>query len=289
MAAMTAKTPGAGAEGGTPGRVAVITGGAGGLGRVMATALVNAGHKVCALDVSEAALAALREHPPLAANPAALHTVCGNVAQEADCNRAVAEANARLGGVQILINNAGLGPSSLRPDAERNPPGIEELTPEIWERYWGVNVRGAIQMTRAALPSMRAGGWGRIVNNTTSFRTMLRILPYGAVKAAFESITAVWAQELASTGITANVLVPGGPTDTGFISDDAGWDRAKMLRPDIMGPPTAWLASAAADGFTGQRITAGLWREGSAPAAQPEGAVTPIGWPDLGKTSIWPT
>ena len=78
---------------------------------------------------------------------------------------------------------------------------------------------------------MRRAGWGRIVNNTTSYRTMLRVLPYGAVKAALESISAVWADELKGAGIMVNVLVPGGPTDTPFISDAAGWPREQMLKP----------------------------------------------------------
>ena len=98
-------------------------------------------------------------------------------------------------------------------------------------------------LTQAALPHMRKGGFGRVINNTTSFRTMLRVLPYGATKSALESMSAIWAAELKADGITVNVLIPGGPTDTPFISDGAGWDRAKMLRPAIMGPPACWLIS----------------------------------------------
>ena len=86
-------------------------------------------------------------------------------------------------------------------------------------------------LVQAALPHMRKGGFGRVINNTTSFRTMLRVLPYGATKSALESMSAIWAAELKADGITVNVLIPGGPTDTPFISDGAGWDRAKMLRP----------------------------------------------------------
>jgi NAD(P)-dependent dehydrogenase (short-subunit alcohol dehydrogenase family) len=72
---------------------------------------------------------------------------------------------------------------------------------------------------------------------------MLRVLPYGATKSALESMSAIWAAELKERGITVNVLIPGGPTDTPFISEGAGWDRAKMLRPEIMGPPACWLIS----------------------------------------------
>ena len=88
---------------------------------------------------------------------------------------------------------------------------------------------------------------------------MLRVLPYGATKSALESMSAIWATELKDRGITVNVLIPGGPTDTPFISDGAGWDRAKMLRPEIMGPPACWLISDEAANYTGNRIIAANW------------------------------
>src|SRR5262249_60463502 len=114
-------------------------------------------------------------------------------------------------------------------------------------------------ITRLARPIMKAGGFGRVVNNTTSYLTMLRVLPYGAAKAALESMSAVWAAELKDTAVTVNVLVPGGPTDTPLINDASGWPRDKMLRPEIMGPPIRWLISDEAAGFNGQRITAARW------------------------------
>ena len=122
---------------------------------------------------------------------------------------------------------------------------------------------------------MRKAGWGRIVNNTTSFRTMLRVLPYGATKSALESMSAVWADELKDKGITVNVLIPGGPTDTPFVSDEAGWPREQMLRPAIMGPPAVWLMSEASNGFTGKRVTAADW-DATRPADEAAlGGVTP--------------
>ncbi|MCZ7659740.1 MAG: SDR family oxidoreductase [Xanthobacteraceae bacterium] len=67
-------------------------------------------------------------------------------------------------------------------------------SPAIWDEFFAVNVRAPMLVTRAALPHLRKAGFGRIVNNTTSFRTMLRVLPYGATKAALESMSAVWAE-----------------------------------------------------------------------------------------------
>src|SRR5260370_240025 len=106
-----------------------------------------------------------------------------------------------------------------RPDAELLHPGTEERTPEIWDRFFAIFVRAPVIFTRLPLPLMREARFGRIVNNTTSYRTMLRVLPYGSAKAALESMSAVWAKELEGSPITVNVLVPGGPTDTPMISD----------------------------------------------------------------------
>ena len=117
---------------------------------------------------------------------------------------------------------------------------------------------------------------------------MLRVLPYGATKSALESMSAIWAAELKADGITVNVLIPGGPTDTPFISDGAGWARAKMLRPEIMGPPACWLISEEAGSYTGQRIIAANWdaKLGGAEAAAKAGRA--IGWPELTGDVIWP-
>ena len=256
-------------------RTILITGAAGGIGRAMVDAALGAGHRVVALDRDAAALAALPGHDRL-------HPVLADLATERGCAEGMAAA-ARFGRVEAVVNNAGIGVSSLRPDAETRTPSIGELDAATWDRFFAVNVRAPMLLLRAALPMMRAAGWGRVVNNTTSFRTMLRVLPYGATKAALESASAVWAQELAGTGITVNVLIPGGPTDTPFIGADSGWSREAMLRPAIMGPPLAWLLSEEAGGFTGQRIIAARWT--GDPAAP--GAVRPIGWPELAADAVW--
>src|SRR6266702_3325213 len=136
---------------------------------------------------------------------------------------------------------------------------------------------------RRELAAHRRRGWGRIINNTTSFRTMLRVLPYGATKAALESMSAVWANELDGSGITVNVLIPGGPTDTPFIADGSGWPRDRMLRPQIMGPPALWLLSDASGSVTGRRIVAARW---DASLSGPEAAARAIGWPELAADAV---
>ena len=142
-------------------------------------------------------------------------------------------------------------------------------------------------LVQAALPYLKKSGSGRVINNTTSFRTMLRVLPYGATKSALESMSAIWAAELKADGITVNVLIPGGPTDTPFISDGAGWDRAKMLQPQIMGPPARWLISDEAAGYTGQRIIAANWDAALPGAEAAAKAGRAIGWPELGADAVW--
>ncbi len=253
-------------------RVVLLTGAAGGIGRAMTDALLAAGHAVVAVDRDAAALARMQGVYPITAD----------LATEQGCADAVAAAIARFGRVDVVVNNAGIGASAIRPDAETRLPAIEELDAAIWDRFFAINVRAPMLLVRAAVPGMRARGWGRIVNNTTSFRTMLRVLPYGASKAALESASAIWAAELAGSGITVNVLIPGGPTDTAFIGDGAGWDRSAMLRPVIMGPPLAWMISDAAAEFTGQRIIAARWE-----ATNPQAAARAIGWPELGADAVW--
>jgi NAD(P)-dependent dehydrogenase (short-subunit alcohol dehydrogenase family) len=267
------------------GRVVLLTGAAGGIGTAITQALLDAGHSVAALDRDAGALGRLTASH--AGAEARLQPILADLAVEAECGRAVAAAAAHFGRLEAVINNAGIGMSAIRPDAEARLPGIEELTPAVWRDFLAVDTLAPMLIARAALPLMRPQGWGRIVNNTTSFRTMLRVLPYGAAKAALESMSAVWAAELAGTGITVNVLIPGGPTDTAFIADAAGWPRDKMLRPQIMGPPAAWLISDESADMTGQRITAARWDAALPGGEAARNASRPIGWPELAGDAVW--
>ncbi len=269
----------------TDGRVVLLTGAAGGLGSVMMTALIEAGHSVAALDRNTAALDRLAASLQ-AARPRLL-LLTADVSIEAECHSAVEKTVSHFGRIEGLINNAGIGMSSIRPDAETRHPAVEELSTELWDRFFAINVRGPMLLTRAAVPHMRKQRWGRIVNNTTSYKTMLRVLPYGATKSALESMSAVWASQLDGSGITVNVLVPGGPTDTPFIADGAGWPRDKMLRPAIMAQPVCWLMSDASSGVTGRRFTAGEWDTSFAPDEAAKRAGRGIGWPELAPDKTW--
>jgi NAD(P)-dependent dehydrogenase (short-subunit alcohol dehydrogenase family) len=268
-------------------RVALVTGAAGGIGRAMTAALLADGHAVAAVDRDATALDQLTRLAGRHGASERLHPIVADLQSERSCEDAVATAGKRFGAVDAVFNNAGIGMSSIRSDAEARYPTIEELRPDIWDPFFVIFVRAPVTITRAALPDMKRRGWGRIVNNTTSYLTMLRVLPYGAAKAAFEAMSAVWAKELDGTGITVNVLVPGGPTDTGLIADESGWARDKMLRPEIMGAPARWLMSRDADGFTGQRITAARWDTALAETDAAQRASRAIGWPELTGDAVW--
>jgi NAD(P)-dependent dehydrogenase (short-subunit alcohol dehydrogenase family) len=269
-----------------PSRVVLLTGAAGGLGRVMTQALLADGHQIAAVDRDPAALNRLTA---LCTGNANLQPIHADLSQEAGCVKAIEAAQTKFGAIDALINNAGIGMSAIRPDAEARSPGVEELTAATFDRFFNVFVRAPAILTRAVVPSMKANGFGRIVNNTTSYLTMLRVLPYGAAKAALESMSAVWAKELDGGPITVNVLVPGGPTDTPLIAPESGWPRGKMLRPEIMGPPIRWLISDASATFNGGRITAARWDGKLAPVDAVKRASRAIGWPELGADAVWLT
>ena len=267
----------------TASRCVMVTGGASGIGKAISTALLADGHQVTIVDANADAIETSRSD---IGRQDSVHFVHGDVTADDDCERAMSEAVARFGTVQALVNNAGIGVGSIRPDAEVNHPSIEELTPEIYMHFFNVNCLGALRMTRTALPHLKQARWGRIINNTTSYLTMHRVQPYGAVKAALESMSAVWAKELDGSGVTVNVIVPGGPTDTPFVSD-IGLPRERMLRPSVMAPPVQWLMSAESDGFTGRRMVAGHWDNSIAPAAAAAKIARNIAWPELTGDVIW--
>ena len=264
------------------GKVILVTGAAGGIGRALAAAFVAGGARVAALDLVAA------EHD--GAGEAVFPIAC-DIADAAACEAAVAACVDRFGRIDGLVNNAAVGMNRMRADYERRPAALEEIDPAFWSRVFAVNAAGAFFMTRAAAPRFRARGRGRVVSVTTSFFTMLRRGwgPYGGAKAALEAASAGWAAELADAGITVNVLVPGGPTDTPMVPPDSFPDRASLIRPEAMASPACWLMSDAADGVTGRRFVAAKWDPTLAPEAAAAASGAPIGWPELAaSTVVWP-
>ncbi|MBW4023406.1 MAG: SDR family oxidoreductase [Proteobacteria bacterium] len=241
------------------GRVAIVTGGGRGLGRAMVLGLVRAGAHVVATAAHETAeLAAVAAE----AGPDRVTVVQADVRRAADCARVVEAAIGPHGRVDILVNNAGRGMKYVSEHFLTEPTRFWETDPEVWRMVIDTNVNGPFLMARAAAPAMRAAGWGRIVNISMNRETMRRagFSPYGPSKAALDSETVIWAQDLAGSGVTVNALLPGGATLTGMIPQGiAPAVRAKLLAPEVIVPPLLWLASPASDGVTGMRFNAALW------------------------------
>ena len=131
---------------------------------------------------------------------------------------------------------------------------------------------------------MLAQRWGRIIGVTTSLDTMWRgqSPAYGSSKAAHEAFTTSIAQALQGTGVTANVLVPGGAANTNLLPADSNRDRSQLLSADVMQAPVVWLASDASDGFTGKRIIAQRWDERLTVEERLMLASAPAAWQALG-------
>ncbi|MGC1780368.1 MAG: SDR family oxidoreductase, partial [Xanthobacteraceae bacterium] len=271
------------------GKVAIVTGAGRGLGRVMTLGLLEAGVRVAAVDLDGPPLDEIQE---AAEDRGAGNRFNGIVADVTwnDSGPKILRATAeRFGHVDILVNNAGTNIGLLR--REGQPRGkLWETTPEEFRRIVDVNVVGTFLMTRAVVPALLAQRAGRIVNVTTSLDVMWRgmMQPYGASKAANEAMLAALAEELAGTGVTANVLVPGGAADTRMVPRAAVPDRASLIAPEVMVKPLLWLCSNASDAVNGQRLIAAKWDDSLPPEQAAKNASAPAAWPQLGRQAINP-
>jgi NAD(P)-dependent dehydrogenase (short-subunit alcohol dehydrogenase family) len=259
---------------------AIVTGAASGLGRAMALGLLGAGFEVAAVDRNEAMLAQL---------PGAALKITADLARQDSFERIVRAALERFGRIDVLVNNAGIGQAAIRPNQRANPIRFWEITPEDWQRFLAVNATAPIMMARAVLPHMLAAKSGRIITVTTSLGTMVRggYLLYGASKAAAEAAMASLSADVAGTGVTSNVLVPGGVTNTAIVGDEAG-DRSRMLQPEIMVPPLLWLVSDEAKDVNGKRFVAIDWDRSLPPAKAAEKAAAPIAWMSIARMPVEP-
>lgn len=259
---------------------AIVTGAASGMGRAMALGLSQAGLDVLAVDRNAEGLGTL---------PAPIRTLAADLADPAAFDTIANAALDAFARIDVLVNNAGIGQASIRADQRREPIRFWQVTPEQWATFLAVNATGPIMLTRAVVPHMLKAGQGRVITVTTSLGTMVRAgyLLYGSSKAAAESAMAVLSHDLAGTGVTSNILVPGGVTDTPLVGE-AG-DRSKMLRPEIMLPPLLWLVSDEAAAVNGRRFVAADWDPALPPAQAAEKAGVPIAWMSIARMPIEPT
>jgi len=265
-------------------RVAIVTGAASGMGRVMARALAGAGAKIAGVDVDAAGLGRLAAEPVLAGK--FLCTVT-DVSKTAECRRAVQQVMETFGALDILINCAGVSMSTAAGHSDEARIKFFEADPEGWQRILAINTIGAFLMARFAAEPMIKRGWGRIIHVTTSFDTMLAagLSAYGASKAALEASCVSFAKDLEGTGVTVNILVPGGPTETpGFFPP--GKPRPPiMLDPEIMAVPVVWLASSQSDGISACRFIARDWDRSLPTAEAAARARAPAAWPELAQAA----
>jgi NAD(P)-dependent dehydrogenase (short-subunit alcohol dehydrogenase family) len=263
-------------------RVAIVTGGGRGLGRAMVLGLAQAGIHVVATAARERTeIEAVAEEVRQSCGESRVLPLVADVTQDDDCAKVVDAAVKRFGRLDILVNNAGRGMKYVSNDFLTEPTRFWEVAPETWRLVVDTNVNGPFMMARHAVPVMLKAGWGRIVNVSVSQGTMRRrgFSPYGPSKAALESETIIWAQDLEGTGVTVNALLPGGATLTGMIPQTVS-EKAKLalLDPSIMVPPLLWLVSPEADGMTGRRLVATQWQIGSDGKSTAEAATEQAGW-----------
>jgi len=229
----------------------LVTGGTSGLGLAMASALAAAGATVALTGRSAARAAAVAAGLPGAAG------IELDVRDESSVARAVDQAWSRLGGVDLLVNNAGIGMRTVNPRFMTQPQGFWEVPAGGFRAVIETNLTGYFLVAREVTPRMLAAGGGRIVNISVNHSTMHRagFVPYGPSRAGSEALSRIMAADLPDTGVTVNLLLPGGATATGMLPDAVPEGR-ELLDPAVMGPPVVWLASDQAAGLHDERIIA---------------------------------
>ena len=263
-------------------RVAIVTGGGRGLGRAMVPGLAEAGHRVVATAARETAeVEAVAEEARALCDDERVLPIVADVTRPEDCAAVVEAATERFGRLDILVSNAGRGMKYVSERFLSEPTRFWETDPQTWQMVIDTNVNGPFLMARAAVPAMIAEGWGRIVNISMNRETMRRrgFSPYGPSKAALESETIIWAQDLSDTGVTVNGLLPGGASLTGMIPDGVSNEaKAALTDPAVMVPPLLWLVSEKLDGWTGRRLVASKWRSDMPASAAADAASEAAGW-----------
>jgi len=192
------------------GKVAIVTGGATGIGYAIAEALAGRGASLVVADIAKAEDAAAR----LGARGARAIGVATDVASETDAATMADAAIAAFGGIDILVNNAGIY-------ASLKPKPFEEIDPAEWRRVMDVNVFGIFLCIRAVLPAMKARGSGRIINiaSGVAFKGNPYMAHYVASKGAVVSLTRALATELGAHNVLVNSVAPGFTLSEGVLAN----------------------------------------------------------------------
>lgn len=236
--------------------VAVITGGASGIGRILAERLMADGAAVAILDITGAAE---RAAALTAAGGKALGLAC-DVSNEVQVASAFATVAAQLGGIDILVNNAALF-SALEPGP------FEQIAAVDWQRVMAINTMGPFLCARAALPHLKAKGRGRIINLASGapIKGVPNMLHYVTSKGAMIAFTRALAREVGAYGITVNALAPGFTLSEGILAHPVHVEKFRDViiasraikrdeTPQDLAGAVSFLASADAAFITGQTL-----------------------------------
>jgi len=236
--------------------VAVITGGASGIGRILAERLMADGAAVAILDIAGAAE---RAAALTAAGGKALGVTC-DVSNEVQVASAFATVAAQLGGIDILVNNAALF-SALEPGP------FENITAADWQRVMAINTMGPFLCARAALPHLKTKGRGRIINLASGapIKGVPNMLHYVTSKGAMIAFTRALAREVGAHGITVNALAPGFTLSEGILAHPVHVEKFRDViiasraikrdeTPQDLAGAVSFLASADAAFITGQTL-----------------------------------
>jgi 3-oxoacyl-[acyl-carrier protein] reductase len=237
----------------TEGRVAFVTGASRGIGRACAVALADAGHTV-AFCYSRDEDGAKETRSAVEASGRDALAVCADVRDPAAVDAAFGEIEETLGGVEVLVNNAGANHDGL----------VARMTDEAWQHVLDTNLTGAFHTIRRAAPKMMRARWGRIVNlsSVVGHAGMAGQANYAAAKAGLLGLTRSVARELAPRNVTCNVVAPG-PIVTAMterLSEE--WQGkaeesvplGRFGTPDEVGAVVAFLCSDAAGYVTGALV-----------------------------------
>jgi len=230
----------------------LVTGGTSGLGRAMAAALVKAGARVAVTGRD-------RRRAQAAAGEIGAIGIELDVCDEPSVLAGVQAVYEQLGGVDVLVSNAGIGMRTVNSRFMTDPQPFWEVSPDGFRNVVKTKLTGGFLVARAVVPRMLDAGSGRVVVISMNEQTMTRggFVPYGPAGAGLEALARVMAADLAGTPVTVNILLPGGATATGMVPDDIAADRRQsLLDPAIMGPPIVWLCSEQAAGVHDARIVA---------------------------------
>ncbi len=256
----------------------------------MSLGLVAAGARVAMIDVDADVLGeTAAEAQSIGGAGAAAPYICDVTNAEQAKATAAAIAGA-FGSLDVLVNNAVVGPERIA-DFFVKPTRFWELGDDLWKAMLKVNVFGPQLMARTCVPYMLARGWGRIINITTSLDTMYLAGAgaYGPSKAALEAHTRIMAKDLEGTGVTANILIPGGPVNTRMIPEAAGIPREKLIQPEVMQEPIVWLASEDSDGVSAMRFVAALWDASLPRDERIAKAGAPAAWTQIASFALYPS